>query len=232
MLNFIKESYNYNYIQNSKWIIIFVHWLTGSKDEEMYIQWESFFNNHGYSTIRFNLYWDLPWEKKLEEVSLQNHIDDVNTVIDFCVSENHKNIFLVGHSYWWIVNLYVKYDNIKKILMRDPSIGWEVLLQDVYEDRNWKHYIDWWDWYKFYISEALYKDFLRPSEEYLDRIARISLPIKIIGAEHWLSKAGARYYNAITSNEKEFIIVSWANHTFTETGMDTLLNESLNWIEK
>ena len=231
MLNFVKDSYSYKTVPNSKWILVFVHWLTSSKDEEIFVHWESFFNENGYSTIRFNQYWDFPWERKLEEVTLQDNIDDVNKVIDFCISENHKNIYLVWHSYWWLVNLYVKHDNITSILMRDSSIAWEGLLEDVYKDENGKHYIDWWSGYRFYIGEWLYKDFLRPSEEYLEKIATIHLPIKVITAEYWLAKAGERYYNAITTDKKEFVIIPWAYHRFDEGWMDKLFMESLNWIE-
>lgn len=59
----IPNQYTYSEIFNSKWLIIFVHWLTSSQDEEMFVQWEKFFNENWFSTLRFNLYWDLPEEK-------------------------------------------------------------------------------------------------------------------------------------------------------------------------
>ena len=225
-----KNAYAYCNVPEPKWIIIFVHWLTSSKDEEMFIQAEKLFSENWYSTIRFNLYWDLPWEKKLSEVSLQDHINDVNEVINYYKSEWYKKIFLAGHSYWWIVNLYVNKEDISGILMWDSSIWWKWLLEDVHEDENWKYYIDWWNWYRFYISKKLYDDFLIPSEEYLEKIAEIKLPIKIIAAENWLSKAGERYYEA-ANEPKELYIVKWAYHRFEDWWMDELLNESLKWID-
>ena len=101
----IKGIYTYHEIQKSKWIIIFVHWLTSDQNEETFVQWEKFFNENWYSTIRFNLYWDLPGERKLDEACLKDNIDDVNGVLDFCNAKWYKKIFLVGHSYGWIVNL-------------------------------------------------------------------------------------------------------------------------------
>ena len=73
----IENTYTYHEIPQSKWIIIFVHWLTSDQNEEMFVQWEKVFNENWYSTIRFNLYWDLPGERKLDEVCLQDNIDDV-----------------------------------------------------------------------------------------------------------------------------------------------------------
>ena len=62
-----------------------MHWLTSSQDEEMFIQWEKIFNKNWFSTLRFNLYGDWPEERKLNNVSLQDNIDDVNSVLKFCL---------------------------------------------------------------------------------------------------------------------------------------------------
>ena len=227
----IENTYTYHEIPQSKWIVIFVHWLTSDQNEEMFVQWEKVFNENWYSTIRFDLYWDLPWEKKLDEVCLQDNIDDVNNVIDFCKTKWHKKIFLVGHSYGWIANLYTNHDSISWILMRDPSIGWKQLLSDVHSDENWKHYIDWWNGYKYYISENLYQDFLIPSEKFLEKISEIKVPIKIIWAEKWLWKTAKKYYE-YANEPKELTIISWANHRFLDWCINELLEESLKRIEK
>ena len=107
-----KNAYTCCNVPQAKWIIIFVHWLTSSKDEEMFVQAEKLFSENNYSTIRFNLYWELPWERKLDEVDLNDQIEDVNKVINFYKWEWYKRIFLVWHSSWWLVNLYVNHENI------------------------------------------------------------------------------------------------------------------------
>lgn len=230
MLHPTQNAYNFWFVPQSKWLIIFVHWLTSSKDEKIYLQAEKFFSENNYSTIRFNLYWDLPWEKKFSHMSLKDHIYDVNEVINFYKSEWFKKIFLVWHSYWWIVNLYVNHENISWILMRDPSIWWQWLLEDVHEDESGKHYIDWWDWYRHYISEKLFQDFQIPSEEFLEKLKEIKIPIKIVAAENWLSRAAERYYE-VANEPKEISIIKWANHTFQDWWIDKLLKESLKRLE-
>jgi len=226
----IENTYTYHEIQKSKWIIIFVHWLTSDQNEGMFVQWDKVFNRNWYSTIRFDLYWDLPGERKLNKVCLQDNIDDVNDVIDFCKTKWYKKIFLVGHSYGWIVNLYVNHDNISWILMRDSSIWWGQLLSDVYPDENWKYYIDRWDWYRHYIGKNLYQDFQIPSEKFLEKISEIKVPIKIIWAENWLKEAARKYYE-YANKPKELTIISWADHRFLDWGMSELLKESLEWFE-
>ena len=225
----IENTYTYHEISQSKWIIIFVHWLTSDQNEEMFVQWEKVFNENWYSTIRFNLYWDLPGEKFLNEVCLQDNIDDVKDVIDFCNEKWYKKIFLVGHSYGWIANLYANHDSVSWILMRDSSIGWEQLLSDVNLDEDGKYYIDWWDWYRHYISENLYQDFQIPSEEFLKKMSEIKVPIKIIWAEKWLWETAKKYYEC-ANEPKELTIISWADHRFLDWGMNGLFDESLEWI--
>lgn len=227
----IPNLYTYSEVTNPKWLIIFVHWLTSSQDEEMFIQWEKFFNENWFSTFRFNLYWDWLGERKLNEIWLQHNIDDVNSVLEFCSRLWYKSIFLVWHSYGWVANLYANLSNVTWLLMWDSSIWWEWLLEDVYEDRNWWHYIDWWDGYKHHISEKLYKDFQIPSEKFLEKTSGIKIPVKIIWAENWLAEVAKKYYE-YANEPKELTIISWADHRFLDWWMEELLSVSLEWMNK
>ena len=158
-----------------------------------------------------------------------DNIQDVNEVVNYYKSEWFKKIFLVWHSYWWIVNLYVNHENISWILMWDSSIWWPWLLEDVHEDESGEYYIDWWNWYRFYISEKLYRDFQIPSEEFLEKLKEIKLPIKIFAAENWLSKAAERYFE-VANEPKQLSIIKWAYHTFEDWWMEELLSQSIEWI--
>ena len=227
----IPNQYTYSEVSNPKWLIIFVHWLTSSQDEEMFIEGEKFFNSKWFSTLRFNLYWDWTEERKLIEVCLQDNIDDVNSALKFWNELWYKSIFLVGHSYGWIANLYANLSNVTWLLMWDSSIGWEQLLSDVYLDENGKHYIDWWDGYKHYIGKKLYEDFQIPSEIFLKKISEINIPVKIIWAEFWLSETAKEYYE-YANEPKELNIISWADHRFLDWWMDELLSVSLKWMDE
>ena len=227
----ISNQYTYSEISNTKWLIIFVHWLTSSKDEEMFVQWEKFFNAKWFSTLRFNLYWDWLEERKLNEVCLQDNIDDVNSVLIFWKELGYESIFLVWHSYGWIANLYADLSSVTWLLMWDSSIGWEQLLSDVYCDENGEYYIDWWDGYQHYIGEKLYEDFQIPSERFLERISEINIPIKIIWAELWLAEVAKKYYE-YANESKELNIILWADHRFLRWWMEELFCESLIWINR
>ena len=227
----IQNDYTYSQVPNPKWLIVFVHWLTSSQDEEIFVKWEKIFNENGFSTLRFNLYWEWPKERKLNGVSLQDNIDDVNLVLDYCGWLWYKSIFLVWHSYGWIANLYANYSNVTWLLMWDSSIWWKWLLEDVYEDWVWWHYINWWDWHKYPISEQLYEDFHIPSEKFLEKISEVNVPIKIIWAENWLADAAKKYYE-YAQEPKDLTIISWAYHRFDDWSMNSLMEESLKWMNK
>lgn len=230
MKEYIQNRYILSSIPQSKWLILFVHGLTSSQDEPIFREAEGFFNENQYSTFRFNFYGNLEGERKLTDITLQDHISDVNNIIHFLSLQGFSKIFLVGHSYGGIVNLYVKHDRISGILMWDSSIWGEGLLNDVYLDEHWKYYIDRWNGHKYYINDQLYHDFEIPSEVYLQKIKVISLPIKIMAAEYGLVQAAKKYYEA-AQDPKELSLVKCADHRFLEHWMDSLLQESLNWIE-
>ena len=227
----IPNQYTYSEVSNPKWLIIFVHWLTSSQDEEMFVEGEKFFNSKWFSTLRFNLYWDWSEERKLNEVSLQDNIDDVNSALKFWNELWYKSIFLVWHSYGWIANLYANHSSVTWMLMRDSSIGWEQLLSDVYLDENGKHYINWWDGYRHYIDEKLFKDFQIPSEKFLEKMIEITIPVKIIWAEFWLAEIAKKYYE-YANEPKELTIISWADHRFLRWWMEELFCESFIWINR
>lgn len=227
----IPNLYTYSEVTNPKWLIIFVHWLTSSQNEKMFVEWQKFFNENWYSTFRFNLYWDWPEERKLKEVSLQDNIDDVNSALKFWNELWYNSIFLVWHSYGWIANLYVNYSYVTWLLMWDSSIGWEQLLSDVYLNENGKHYIDWWDGYGHYIGEKLNEDFQIPSDRFLERISEINIPIKIIWAELWLAEVAKKYYE-YANEPKELNIILWADHRFLDWWMKELFCGSLIWINR
>lgn len=227
----IPNQYTYSEVSNPKWLIIFVHWLTSSQDEEMFFEGEKFFNAKWFSTLRFNLYWDWTEERKLIEVCLQDNIDDVNSALKFWNELWYKSIFLAWHSYGWIANLFANLSCVTWLLMWDSSIGWEQLLSDVYLDENGKHYINWWDGYRHYIGEKLFKDFQIPSEKFLRKISEVNIPVKIIWAEFWLAETAKKYYE-YANEPKDLCIIPWADHRFLDWWMDELLYESLKWIRE
>ena len=112
MKPYLQNRYILSSVPQSKGLILLVHGLTSSQDEPIFREAERFFNEKQYSTFRFSFYGDLEGERKLKDITLHDHITDVNNIIHFLFLQGFSKIFLVGHSYGGIVNLYVKHDMI------------------------------------------------------------------------------------------------------------------------
>lgn len=226
----LQNQYTFSWVPIPKWLVIFVHWLTSSQHEGIFVEWEKYFNNAWYSTLRFNLYWDGEGERKLEEVCLQDNIDDVNSVIKYAYDLWYKSVFLVWHSYGCIANLYANLENIQWLLMRDPSIWWKWLIQDVYVDEDW-YYIDRWNGYKYRIGGKLYNDFQIPSSKFLEKMSQVNIPVMMIWAENWLANVAKQYFET-ANHPKELKIIKWAYHRFDLGWMKELLSSSLERIKQ
>src|ERR1700722_40745 len=92
----------------SKPLIIHVHGLAGNMNEAMHYNAARYFEKHGFSSFRFNLY---SWEKggrKLHECTFSTHGKDIDTVLKYLESRGARKIFVVGHSYGWPSILHTK----------------------------------------------------------------------------------------------------------------------------
>ncbi len=217
----------------SKGLIIFIHGLTWDFDHHMYANGAKYFTGKWFTTYRFNLYGDQKQARKLKQASLKNHIQDVNTVSKYFQKKWIQNIFLIGHSFGGLTILYAKLKNITWIILRDPSIGGKELLDDItYHKQTNKYSIDRWDGVIYHIWSNMYKDFLIDSNEHLEKIKKITLPIQIICAEKWLQKAWKKYYKA-AKLPKDFTIIPWATHCFDEKWTEKqLFTETYKRVKK
>ncbi len=99
MKTYLQNHYTLSSVPQSKGLILFVHGLTSNQDEPIFREAERFFNEKQYSTFRFSFYGNLEGERKLTDITLQDHISDVNNIIHFLSLQGFSKIFLVGHSY-------------------------------------------------------------------------------------------------------------------------------------
>lgn len=217
----------------SKWLIIFIHGLTWSRDEGIFVHWEKYFNEKWYSTFRFNLYGDRENGRKLSETNLQDHIIDVNNVVKYFEEKWERKIFLIGHSFGGLTILYSDLSEISTIVLRDPSMGGKKTLDSVvYNEETSNYMIDWWKGEQYPISDDMYRDFCIDSENHLDRIKKIKLPTKIICAENGLKQQSEKYYE-VANEPKGFAMIPVARHCFHEEWTkEKLFDETFDWIKK
>ncbi|MFA7717253.1 MAG: alpha/beta fold hydrolase [Candidatus Absconditabacterales bacterium] len=212
----------------SNGLIIFVHGLTDNFDSHMLPNSAKYFTDKGYITYRFNLYGEKKQERKLKEVNLKNHVNDLNIVIKHFEKMKQK-IFIVGHSFGGLTILYSNIKRITGIILRDASIGGKELLDDVhYNSKTHMYNIDRGDGIIHIIGSTMYKDFMINPQKHLERISKIHVPIKIICAGNGL-QVGKKYnkvaYYKAANKPKELSIIVGAGHCFDVKGTEEKLFE-------
>ncbi len=83
--------------KKSEKLIVFVHGLTGYKNEHIYYNAIRFFNKRGYSVFRFDLYSDEKKGRLFSQCTVKIHAMDLNQVIDH-LRKKFRKLFVVGHS--------------------------------------------------------------------------------------------------------------------------------------
>ena len=211
-------------------LVIFVHGFTGDRNEHQFFNGARFFNRHGFSSFRFNLY---DWKKdarKLEECTLSLHGQDLDTVVEHFRKEGVKKIFVIGHSFGGLTGLLSKKKDFDAAVLWDPSDDQTSVIKARYVKELDKYYVTYDSSYGFTISKEMYEENkkLRPSE----LIKKIHVPIEIIVAGSGILVEGGKKYSQTANEPKALAIIPGATHCFDEDGTEEkLFEETLKWFK-
>lgn len=217
-----------NYSKPSKDLIIFVHGLTGHKNEHIFYNAVKFFNKKGFATFRLDLYSDEDKARNLADCSIRNHVEDIDLVVKY-FSRKYTRIFLVGHSLAG-PTIILSNQLFEKIVLWDPSIGLHNLFKGVKYEKTLRKYILSWG-IQVLISEEMFKESKRIKNDEL--IEKISKPIKIICAGKGILWKRWKSLIDKIKVKKEFIVIKNATHCFDEENTEgKLFEETLKWFMK
>jgi len=218
----------------SKKIIIWVHGLTGDINE-YHIKHSTYeFVKKGFDVIRFGLY-DSPAKcRKLENCTLQNHADDINSIIKQKCKE-YKKVFIIGHSYGG-PSVMVAQPKADAVCLWDPSfdmknVSWNTknreikkLTKDFYT-RHWG--------YTFIIGKKMIDEGRKyTAEKCLELSKKALFPILVLTAEKG-SYAKLPSYSDAGNNNNKRILIKDADHCFTkEFCLNKAIKETLKWFNK
>lgn len=102
-------------------VIVIVHGLAGNMNEAMYYNAARYFEKHGFSSLRMNLY---HWQKgyrRLHECTFSTHGKDIDTVLKYLARHGAKKVFVVGHSFGWPSILHTKERSYRAVAGWDGS---------------------------------------------------------------------------------------------------------------
>lgn len=210
-------------------LIIFVHGITGSKDEHQYLRAPEFFNIRGYDTFRFDLYSDLEKGRGLIDCNIQIHSIDLSNVLDY-FKLKYQKIYLVGHSLGCTVVLNTDISIVKKTVFWDPTAGMKSLEDHGCEyNQVLKKYILNWA-RTILINSKMVHDW-KDASDISKQILKMTKPTKFIFAQN--SGLYEEWKPFLDKTNYEVFLINNATHMFVEEGaIQVLYTQTINWFNK
>jgi len=212
-------------------LIVLVHGLCGNMNEAMHYNAARYFEKHGFSSFRFNLYSWGKENRKLHECTLQTHGSDINTVLRYLKSIGASQIFVVGHSYGFPSILVSKNRDFIAAVSWDGSF----LPRDKFDNLNKVkqlkgRILD--EGYFVIIGEGMVKEARKvDSAKMLEKLGK---PIKFItNTDKTGNFVGAKKMFKAASQPKAFKVIKGATHSFSEEGkQEELYKDTVSWFKK
>lgn len=213
-------------------IIIFVHGLAASMNSHFFFNGSRYLNSKNYTTFRFDFYSSKSDARKLGNCSVQDHIDDLNKVIEY-FSEIYSKIFLIGHSLGGPICINSRHDKVTSMCLWDPALMPEGKSRDpqrFYYEKRLDKYL-----FRTDMDIVLSKDLVEQTNLVNTSIlSKINVPTKIISAGKFPAKeVWNLVFDSIKEETKEFYIIENSNHTFDFLGNEEeLFEQTYGWLSK
>lgn len=220
-------------IPSEKPLVVFIHGLTGHKNEHHFFNGVRFFEKRGWPTFRFDLYGDEKKSRHLRYCTLETHAEDLDLVIDYFKNKGVKKIFVAGHSYGGLTILMSKKQKYNAVALWDSSYEPFGFLKHAKRIKAEKYsgYIKDWG-IQFVLGEKMIKEAKKLTGKKCENLIKsLRVPVKIIVAGKGDSiKDGQKYFKAANA-PKEFMAIKNATHCFDEDGAEEkLFQETYNWF--
>ena len=214
-------------VAGSRTLAIFVHGLTGNRNEHLFFNGSRFFSAHGIDSFRFDLYTGQPDARALPQCSLETHSDDLNTVVARFQSE-YERLHLIGHSLGAPTILGADTSDATTLVFWDPSNGAQYCKDSLRFDERLQLYVLEWG-VEALVSKTLIDQWVPITPKAVERHRK---PVKVICAgngvlvDDWAAILGQ------VESKYAFHVINGASHCFDEDGAeDELFSETLRWLD-
>lgn len=217
-------------------LFIVVHGLSGSMDEDFYVNATRWFAEQGYATFRFNLYSAEKDSRQLMTSTLKMHSSDIDTIVRYFHKKKFGKIFLAGHSYGGTSILLSNDQKFDGAVLWDPS--YKVSFTKTPHGSPAAKYIKAIKGYlmnwgiNVVIGKAMADEADTMDWDTLTK--NFHAPLKIIVAGKNTLVSGAKHYFKTANHPKDLTIVKDATHYFndTEDMRGNVFKSSEDWFKK
>jgi pimeloyl-ACP methyl ester carboxylesterase len=209
-------------------LLIFVHGLTGEKENHLYYNGARFFPALGIDTVRFDLFSNHKRGRSLTHCAISTFADDLTRVIQN-FHNDYAEIHIVGHSIGGCAAMNADLSQVTSLVL------WDCSLYVQGQDDSHFAYSEYFDCYiahlkiEYFLSRQLINERRQQNEQV---VAKVTRPIKLIFAGN--SKVHQSWATALSSITVNHAVTSieGASHGFNEYGVDKpLFEETLQWVQ-
>jgi len=209
-------------------LIIFVHGLTGHKNEHHFFNGAKYFTEEGFDTFRFNLYSGGRNCRRLRSCTLRAHSNDLEVVLEY-FKDKYEEIFLVGHSLGGPTILQSNHKCAKAVVLWDPSYR---IMDSLGDDLKFNKELDLYliDWgVEYLVSKKMIEEWKVMPDTLINGFTK---PTKIICAGKEIVKGMWEKNISKIKVRNEFMIIDNAGHVFNEEAVEEkLFEETLMWFK-
>lgn len=217
-------------------VIVMMHGLPGEGNELLQYLGARYLYDHGFSTLRLYMY-DFGQEyRDLLDCTLETHIADFETVVQYLRDNAVGKVFALGHSYGGITILGSKVQ-LDAAVMWDASHG--LAWQD--QDPRWTNDFPEVSYQNMtigvagqgYVMPRLMDENNKKLGDNTEWAAHKGYPIKFITAGEGMLVEYARHYYEVADEPKAYVIIEGASHQLDDSDdiMEQLFHETSDWFD-
>jgi len=207
-------------------VLLMVHGLTGHNQEHLFFNGARYFDRHGISTLRINLYSDGKDARCLSNCTLKTHAQDVSAALKYLKRHGAKQIFALGHSYGGPSIMLADQKMIDGYILLDSSYKPDFIKLFGAKNLNKKQMkIDWG--VEFIVSRAMKK--FSDDLDWAAMARKIKKPVLAVYAGKGILQKSTKIYSKTVSGPAKLVGIPGATHCFDEDGAEEkLFHEILN----
>lgn len=210
-------------------VILLVHGLTGFNNEHIFYNGARFFDHHGISSLRINLYEDERGARCLTDCTLKTHASDVTDALHYLRMHGVKQVFAAGHSYGGPSIMLADQSLLDGLILWDGSYRAPFFRTIKKNPISKNKFLGKWGM-EFAVGKKMI-DF-NQTLNWNRMAASIKKPLLVICAGKGILERGGREYTKRAQGPAKRVIIPGADHCFNQEGTEEkLFHETLKWIK-